>query len=71
MQNTFISEISVDFDDIVATFSDKRIASYNASDYKKAVRLYQINLMLCEALYPSLHCLEIKKEIFFSIISFR
>ena len=46
-------------ENIVATFSDKRIASYNASDYKKAVRLYQINLMLCEALYPSLHCLEI------------
>ncbi|MCB8761764.1 Abi family protein [Planktothrix agardhii] len=44
---------------IVETFSDKRIASYNSSDYKKAVRLYQINLMLCEALYPSLHCLEI------------
>lgn len=44
---------------IVETFSHKRIDSYNASDSKKAIRLYQINLMLCEALYPSLHCLEI------------
>lgn len=46
-------------ENIVATFSKKRIASYHTKDSKKALRLYQINIMLCQALYPSLNCLEI------------
>ncbi|MBD1215027.1 MAG: Abi family protein [Dolichospermum sp.] len=51
-----------DLKDILLAFSEARMKPYlNATNnsYSNAIRIYQINTKLCEALYPSLHTLEI------------
>ena len=51
-----------DLKDIVLAFSEARMKPYlNATNnnYSDAIRIYEINTKLCEALYPSLHTLEI------------
>ncbi|TVP59413.1 MAG: hypothetical protein EA343_19915 [Nodularia sp. (in: Bacteria)] len=57
------------FDFFEQAFSNARIQKYfesvsckkeaNNEDIKKALRLYQINMIYCECLYPGLHTLEI------------
>lgn len=47
---------------IVLAFSEARMEPYlNAahSNHSDAIRIYEINIQLCEALYPSLHTIEI------------
>ncbi len=50
---------------VKSSFSEPRMAKYlnavpkNDKQVENAMRLYQINMLYCEALYPSLHSLEI------------
>ncbi|MBO1058649.1 MAG: Abi family protein, partial [Dolichospermum sp. JUN01] len=51
-----------DLKDIILAFSEARMKPYlNATNnsYSDAIRIYEINTKLCEAMYPSLHTLEI------------
>jgi hypothetical protein len=51
-----------DLKDIVLAFSEARMKPYlnaTSNNYSDAIRIYEINTKLCEAMYPSLHTLEI------------
>lgn len=51
--------------DIVMNFSAARMKPYLSaanSNHGDAIRICQINTQLCEALYPSLHTLEIARS---------